>query len=120
MGKKGKKIKTNDEGGMVYSTNSNFAFGDLLANAMGNESEDQGTVLEVHFEKKGRGGKTAIVVKGFSGSEEELKELGKKLKTKCGVGGSVKDGEIIIQGNVREKVTEVLEAEGFKTKRIGG
>ena len=120
MGKKGKKIKTNGEGGMVYSTNSNFGLGDLLANALGNESESDSNILEVHFEKKGRGGKTAIVVKGFHGSEEELKDLGKKLKTKCGVGGSVKDGEIIIQGNVREKVTEVLEAEGFKTKRIGG
>lgn len=105
---------------MVYSTNSNFAFGDALSAALGDDSEGTQEMLEVHFEKKGRGGKTAIVVRGFSGSEEELKNLGKTLKTKCGVGGSVKDGEIIIQGNVREKVMEVLEAEGFKTKRIGG
>ena len=105
---------------MVYSTNSNFAFGDALANALGNDTESDTQTLEVHFEKKGRGGKTAIVVKGFRGSEDELKNLGKTLKTKCGVGGSVKEGEIIIQGSVREKVTEVLEAEGFKTKRIGG
>lgn len=120
MGKKGKKIKSSGEGGMVYSTNTNFGFGDLLANALGNGSDSGQDTLEVHFEKKGRGGKTAVIVKGFNGSEEELKELGKKLKTKCGVGGSAKDGEIIIQGNVRDKVMEVLEADGFKTKRIGG
>lgn len=120
MGKKGKKIKTGGDGGMVYSTNSNFAFGDLLANALGDDHDSSQDVLEVHFEKKGRGGKTAIVVKGFTGTEDELKELGKKLKTKCGVGGSVKDGEIVIQGSVRDKVMEVLNAEGFKTKRIGG
>jgi translation initiation factor 1 len=120
MGRKGKKIKSSGEGGIVYSTNSNFGFGDLLANALGNEPDSEKDILEVHFEKKGRSGKTAVVIKGFSGSEEELKTLGKTLKTKCGVGGSVKDGEIIIQGNVREKVMEVLEAEGFKTKRVGG
>lgn len=120
MGKKGKKIKTNGEGGMVYSTNSNFGFGDLLANALDEYSTSEKDILEVHFEKKGRGGKTAVIVKGFSSSDEELKTLGKTLKTKCGVGGSAKDGEIIIQGNVREKVIEVLEAEGFKTKRVGG
>jgi len=120
MGKKGKKIKSSGEGGMVYSTNSNFGLGDVLASALGNESDSGHDTLEVHFEKKGRGGKTAVIVKGFSGSDEELKTLGKTLKTKCGVGGSAKDGEIIIQGNVRDKVMEVLEAEGYKTKRIGG
>ena len=120
MGKKGKKIKTNGEGGMVYSTNSNFGFGDLLANALGEDSASEKDILEIHFEKKGRGGKTAVIVKGFSGSDEALNTLGKTLKTKCGVGGSAKDGEIIIQGNVRKKVIEVLEAEGFKTKRVGG
>lgn len=120
MGKKGKKIKSSGEGGMVYSTNSSFGLGDALANALGNESESEQNTLEVHFEKKGRGGKTAVVVKGFTGSDEELKTLGKTLKTKCGVGGSAKDGEIIIQGKIRDKIIEVLKAEGYNTKRVGG
>jgi translation initiation factor 1 len=120
MAKKKKKIKTGDEGGIVYSTNSNFAFADLLSNALDNAGDSSEDVLEVHFEKKGRAGKTAIVVKGFKGSEDELKELGKTVKTKCGVGGSVKDGEIIIQGNVRDKVVDVLRSEGYKTKNVGG
>ena len=121
MAKKKIKINTNGEGGMVYSTNSNFAFGDALANAFGNDSNSsEKPLLEVHFEKKGRGGKTAIVIKGFKGTENKLKELAKNLKNHCGVGGSAKNGEIIIQGNVREKVMTFLEKEGFTTKRIGG
>ena len=76
--------------------------------------------LEVHIEKKGRGGKTAVIVKGFEGSEEALKDLAKDLKSHCATGGSVKDGEIIIQGDLRPKVMDFLHKKSFKTKRVGG
>jgi len=76
--------------------------------------------LEAHFSKKGRGGKVVTVIKGFEGSEEQLKKLGKSIKNKLGVGGSVKNGEIIIQGNNRDKVVSFLTEQGFKVKKIGG
>jgi len=76
--------------------------------------------LEAHFSKKGRGGKVVTVIKGFEGNIQELKKLGKEIKNKIGVGGSVKDGEIIIQGNNREKVVVILKDKGFNVKKIGG
>lgn len=106
-----------DLGGFVYSTNENFQ----------PEKEEEGPgllpseqQLEAHLEKKGRGGKTAVIIKGFEGSEDELKELAKKLKNHCAVGGSAKDGEIVIQGNVREKAMAFLKSEGYNIKRVGG
>lgn len=76
--------------------------------------------LEAHFSNKGRGGKTVTVIKGFQGSDDQCKALAKKLKQFCGVGGSVKNHEIIIQGNVRDKVMEFLRIEGHHVKRVGG
>ena len=97
---------------IVYSTNPDFAYQ--------TESEDKQETIEkekqnlrVSIEKKNRGGKTATVVKGFTGSEADLKDLAKLLKTRCGVGGAAKDGEIIIQGDLREKVVELLKKEGY-------
>jgi translation initiation factor 1 len=121
MAKKKKKIKLDDasEGGMVYSTNSNFAFAGL-ADMLNEEHEDAGNhVLEVHLEKKHRGGKTAIIIRGFASAESELQALAKKLKSTMGVGGSVKAGEIIIQGDRREQAMALLEKWGHKTKRVG-
>lgn len=76
--------------------------------------------LRVWIEKKHRGGKEATIVKGFEGKEADLKALGKMLKSKCGVGGSVKNGEILIQGNQQQKVTDLLIKEGYKAKKAGG
>lgn len=76
--------------------------------------------LEAHFSNKGRAGKTVTVIKGFEGTETELKALGKQLKQAVGVGGTVKDGEIIIQGNYRAALMELLQDMGHQVKRIGG
>ena len=74
---------------------------------------------EVWIDKKNRGGKVATIVRGFIGLESDLKELGKDLKSACGVGGSAKNGEIIIQGNVRDKVMKLLQKKGYYCKRVG-
>ena len=114
-----KKVNSfHDLGGFVFSTNKDFEFD--------NESNVEETVannqqrLEAHLDKKNRGGKVATIIKGFQGNEEDLKKLGKMLKTKCGVGGSAKDNEIIIQGNFRDKIMEILKSEGYSIKRVGG
>jgi len=103
--------------GIMYSTNPNFEFEyenkkmDTLANNQQN--------LEVFIDKH-RGGKIAVIIKNFVGTDDDLKDLGKILKAKCGVGGSTKNGQIIIQGNLRDKVMDILEREGYNYKRIGG
>jgi translation initiation factor 1 len=76
--------------------------------------------LEAHFSNKGRGGKTVTIIKCFKGSPEEFKILAKSLKQYCGVGGSVKDNDIIIQGNMRDKIIIFLTQKGYVVKRIGG
>ena len=84
------------------------------------EPEFQSQELEAHFSNKGRAGKTVTLIKGFEGSNEDFKALAKKLKQSIGVGGSIKDREIIIQGNFREQLIKVLSKMGHKVKRIGG
>ena len=76
--------------------------------------------LEAHFSNKGRAGKTVTVIKGFEGEASELKELAKTLKNAVGVGGTIKNGEIIIQGSYRDKLMELLIEMGHKVKRVGG
>ncbi len=116
MSKK-KKLKSFSDlsalGGLVYST-------DASKQEEIQENIKKSMVLEAHFSKKGRGGKTVTVIKGFQGTETELKELAKELKSKLGTGGSAKNGEIIIQGNNREKVIAYLTEKGYKVKRVGG
>lgn len=117
MSKSKKLSSLGDLGGFVYSTNENFSA----------ETEDDTPAidaahqqLEAHLEKKGRGGKVVVIIKGFKGSDEALKDLAKQLKNHCGVGGSSKNGEIIIQGNVRDKLMDFLDKKSYKVKRVGG
>lgn len=104
---------------VVYSTNPNFNYEF--------EQEDEQETLEpskqllyVSIDRKQRGGKEVTLIEGFIGSDDDLKELGKLLKSKCGVGGTAKDGEIIVQGSFRDKIMELLVKEGYKVKRKGG
>jgi len=106
-----------DLGGFVFSTNDDF---ELNKNEIHETLEPNKQYLEALFSNKGRGGKTVTVITGFVGSESDLKSLGKLLKTKCGVGGSVKDNEIIIQGKYRDKIMEILKDKGYNVKRVGG
>ena len=116
MGKK--KINSlEDLGGFVFSTNNDF---DLKKESTTETLAPNEQFLEAHFSNKGRGGKTVTVITGFEGSEADLKALGKLLKTKCGVGGSVKENEIIIQGNYRDSLIVLLKKMGHLIKRVGG
>lgn len=108
-----------DLGGFVFSTNPSEDFAEFTEDTnMVLDPKDQH--LEAHFSNKGRGGKTVTIISGFQGSESALKSLAKLLKTKCSVGGTVKDGEIIIQGKYRDKIITILEKEGYRVKRVGG
>lgn len=109
-----KKQKNEAEVSLVYSTNKN------INEAIHATPPPQQQNLKVSRESKGRGGKVVTLVKGFVGKEEDLEKLAKLLKTKCGVGGTAKDMEIVIQGDVRDKVADILIKEGFKVKKAGG
>ena len=84
------------------------------------EDEFVAQQLEAHFSNKGRAGKTVTVIKGFEGDAANLKALAKILKNAVGVGGTIKNGEIIIQGNYRDKIMALLQDMGHKVKRVGG
>ena len=105
--------------GVVYSTNPDFSFqtDEVAATATLPPQQQQ---LRVQLDKKQRGGKQVTLVTGFVGTDGDLQALGKLLKTRCGVGGSAKDGEVVVQGDFRDKVLEVLLREGYKAKKTGG
>lgn len=115
MAKKSKKNRVD----IVYSTNPDYNYEYV------NENEEQETLepskqkLKVYLDTKAKKkGKQATLISGFVGNENDLKDLGKVLKTKCAVGGSVKDGDIIIQGDFRDKIVQILTAEGYNAKKI--
>ena len=102
--------------GVVFSTNPDFQYEE--------EAEQEPATIEpskqnliVSIDRKGRGGKQVTLITGFIGTADDLAELGRTLKVKCGVGGSAKDGEITIQGDFRDRVTALLKEMGYKAKR---
>lgn len=104
--------------GVVYSTNPNFEYDNIKVDAVETLPKDKQN-LRVWRDTHGRAGKVATVVRGFVGSDDDLTELSKTLKRKLGVGGSVKDGEIIIQGENRDRVLQILLDEGYsRTKKV--
>ncbi|MXV17534.1 translation initiation factor [Hufsiella ginkgonis] len=111
--------KFNSFEGIVYSTDPDHVYqagevGEPPAPPPGAQH------LKVQLDKKQRGGKKVTLVTGFSGSAAELQALGRELKQKCGVGGSTGDGEILVQGDFRDKVIAILQAAGYHVKRVGG
>lgn len=102
--------------GVVFSTNPDFVYEE--------EAEDESATIApekqnliVSIDRKGRGGKQVTLVTGFVGTSDDLSDLGRTLKVKCGVGGNVKDGEIVIQGDFRDRVVSLLKDMGYRAKR---
>ncbi len=116
---KQKKNTFNDFSGIMFSTDPDFVYEkpqEEEQETLSNAQQD----LRVMLDRKNRGGKTVTLVTGFVGSETDLEKLAKTLKTKCGVGGGAKDGEIILQGDFKEKAFLYLQKEGYKVKKSGG
>jgi translation initiation factor 1 len=117
MSKKKKNNKPKPQGGFVFSTNPDFEFetDDYADETLPNNEQD----LRIWLERKG-GNKITTVIKNFVGNENDLKDLGKTLKSLCGSGGTVKDNEIIVQGDHRDKVLNHLVKNGYRAKKSGG
>ena len=109
--------KKNREG-IVYSTNPNFRLPSDEGDTSGASVADKAQPLKVQFDKRNRRGKVVTLISGFIGPERELEALARVLKLKCGVGGSVKDGEIVLQGDFRQKALDILHKEGYAKSRI--
>ena len=112
-----KKNDWKNRDGVVYSTSDDFSFdydNDQTSETLAPEEQK----LRIELDKKARGGKKVTLITGFVGSDDDLKDLGKYIKGKCGVGGSTKHGEIIIQGDFRTKIGEILDKDGYRTRVI--
>lgn len=112
-------MKNKNRINVVYSTNPNFNY------ESANQQEEstlpaEKQNLKIQLDRKQRAGKSVTLISGFVGTSDDLNELGKMLKSKCGVGGTAKDGEILIQGDFRDKVMDLLSKSGYKVKRVGG
>ena len=103
--------------GVVYSTNPEFTYEEETEGAQEETLPPNRQRLLVGIDRRNRGGKQVTLVTGFTGTDEDLKALGKTLKIKCGVGGSAKDGEITVQGDWRDKVVALLQELGYNAKR---
>jgi translation initiation factor 1 len=113
-----KKNEWKNREGVVYSTNQEFNY-EFSGGEEANTLPPQQQSLKVILDKNQRAGKQVTLITGFVGKSEDLETLTKLLKTKCGVGGSSKNGEIILQGDLRDKVVQALMKEGYKAKRVG-
>jgi translation initiation factor 1 len=114
------KSQKPDQFGFVFSTNPDFQF-QPEEDQPAEDLEPSKQPLKIWLDRKQRKGKEVTLITGFSGSEESLEALGKTLKTKCGTGGAVKDGEILLQGDHRDKVLAFLLEKGYsKAKKAGG
>lgn len=105
--------------GVVYSTDSSFSY-DFEDTTLQETLPPRQQKLKVSLDKKARKGKVVTLVEGFVGSDEDLQILAKLLKQKCGVGGSAKDGEILIQGEFKLKIYEILKSLDYQVKQVGG
>ncbi|MBE7441959.1 MAG: translation initiation factor [Flavobacteriales bacterium] len=105
---------------VVYSTNPNFSYDEEEHDDIETLDKQQ-QQLKVSIDRKQRKGKSVTIVSGFIGNDDDLTDLAKTLKTRCGVGGNAKDGEILIQGELKDKVFDLLISLGYsKTKKMGG
>ena len=104
--------------GVVYSTDSSFEYNYQQADDVETLPPNQ-QQLKVSLDKSMRAGKQVTLITGFVGSTADLETLGKSLKSRCGVGGSVKDGDILVQGDHRDKIVQLLIKDGYKAKRVG-
>ena len=113
------KQKKQQYEGIVYSTDSSFSYEENLESEQDTLPNKQ-QKLKVLLDRKSRKGKVVTIVEGFIGKDADYQNLAKLLKQKCGVGGSAKDGEILIQGDFKQKVFDILSAEGYGVKQVGG
>jgi translation initiation factor 1 len=103
--------------GVTYSTNPDYSYQYQDENQEATLPKEK-QVIRIALDKRNRGGKTVTLITGFRGTDEDLTALGKSLKVKCGVGGTAKDGEIVIQGDFRQKILDILHKEGYVKTRI--